>query len=60
MNNYRINDTLDLLKEKLRILHAFNIVHLDIKPENIAFSPAYNEYVFIDFGLSRIIKEGKG
>ena len=60
MNNYIINEALELLKNKLQLLHAFNIVHLDIKPENIAYSPAYNEYVFIDFGLSRIIKETRG
>jgi serine/threonine protein kinase len=42
MNNYRINKTLDLLKNKLSLLHAFNIVHLDIKPENIAYCPTYN------------------
>jgi serine/threonine protein kinase len=60
MSNYRINDYLSLLKNKLLLLHALNIVHLDIKPENVAYSPAYNEYVFIDFGLSRMIKEVRG
>jgi serine/threonine protein kinase len=25
---------------------------INIKPENIAFSPFFQEYVFIDFGLS--------
>jgi serine/threonine protein kinase len=35
-------------------------VHLDIKPENIAFSLSYNSYVFIDFGLSRMVKEDIG
>ncbi len=60
MSNYRINDTLVLLKDKLLLLHALNIVHLDIKPENVAYSPAYNEYIFIDFGLSRMVKEVRG
>lgn len=46
------------LKIILSIFHHFNIVHMDIKPKNIAFSQSYNEYVFIDFGLSRAIKEG--
>jgi len=46
----------DELKNKLRKLHCFNVVHLDIKPENIGFSPSLQEPVFIDFGLSKTIK----
>jgi serine/threonine protein kinase len=38
------------------MMHGFNTVHTDIKPENIMFSPAYQKYVFIDYGLSKIIK----
>jgi len=33
-----------------------HIVHLDIKPDNIAFSPKLNCLVFIDFGLSKSIR----
>lgn len=48
------------LRSSLNILHHFNIVHLDIKPENIAFSAHHNQHVFIDFGLSRAINESFG
>jgi len=41
-------------------MHRFNIVHFDIKPENIMFSPTFKKAVFIDFGLSEIIKESFG
>ena len=44
------------LKRKLHFLHQFNIVHLDIKPSNIAFSKRLNSFVFLDFGLSKMIK----
>jgi serine/threonine protein kinase len=33
---------------------------MDIKPQNIMFSPSRKELVFIDFGLSAILKEGIG
>lgn len=32
------------------------LVHLDIKIENIGFSNIYNKYIFLDFGLSLLIK----
>ena len=41
-----------LLKEQLRIMHEFKIIHFDIKPENIVFSRYYDKLVFIDFGFS--------
>ena len=33
-------------------MHSYNIIHYDIKPDNICFSNAYKKPVFIDFGLS--------
>ena len=33
---------------------------MDIKPENIAFSQHHKQHVFIDFGLSKAIKEPLG
>jgi serine/threonine protein kinase len=47
------------LKVRLFWLHQLNIVHLDIKPENITFSPSTG-LVFIDFGLSNILEEKAG
>lgn len=44
------------LEKKLYLLHQMHIVHLDIKPANIGFSNK-NGYVFVDFGLSKTIKE---
>jgi serine/threonine protein kinase len=49
-----------ILKRKLHILHSFHIVHMDIKPMNIMFSPSKKELVLIDFGFSNIIKEEIG
>jgi len=33
---------------------------MDIKPANICFRPNKNELVFIDFGLTKFIKENVG
>jgi serine/threonine protein kinase len=58
------NHTLDLsrglekdLQSALLRMHSLKLIHFDIKPENICFSPYFQKYVFIDFGLHRIIKE---
>lgn len=40
------------LKKALYILHGIKIIHFDIKPENTMYSPFYNKFVFIDFGLA--------
>ncbi len=41
-------------------MHSLKIVHCDIKPQNIAFSPNFDDLIFLDFGLTRIIKERAG
>lgn len=41
-------------------MHSAKFVHVDIKPSNIAFSNFFNKHIFIDFGLSDIIKETYG
>jgi len=48
------------LRQLLATMHRWNIIHYDIKPDNICFSSEYNKIVFIDFGLSDIVKEGLG
>jgi serine/threonine protein kinase len=41
-------------------MHQLNLVHMDIKLENVMFSQTYSKFVFIDFGLSRFISESRG
>ena len=41
-------------------MHSLHITHGNIKPDNIMFSPSLKKFVFVDFGVSRIIKEEKG
>jgi tRNA A-37 threonylcarbamoyl transferase component Bud32 len=48
------------LKNQLQILHQFNIVHFDVTTNNIAFSREFNCHIFIDYGLSLLIKESPG
>ena len=33
---------------------------MDIKPENIAYSPHFHKFVFIDFGFTEMIQENIG
>lgn len=49
------NSRIDHFYENLAVLHKLSIVHQDIKPENIMYSPSFDRAIFIDFGLSRII-----
>lgn len=39
-------------KTAVKIAHFFRLIHYDIKPENICFSPKQDRLVFIDFGFS--------
>jgi serine/threonine protein kinase len=48
------------LQRKLHLLHTLHIVHLDIKPENLGFSVKHNSFIFIDFGLSKVVTEEIG
>lgn len=41
-------------------MHQINLVHMDIKPSNIAFSPTFQKHIFLDFGLSQFITEKIG
>lgn len=43
------------LKEDLRLIHSFQIIHGDIKSDNIMWSSYYEKNVFIDFGISRVL-----
>ena len=45
------------LKICLGKLHCLKFIHKDIKVENTVFSPYYNKYVLIDFGITHLIEE---
>lgn len=47
----------DMLYWNLALLHKFHLIHMDIKPDNLMLSPTFRKAVFIDFGLSRFIRE---
>lgn len=40
-------------------MHKLKINHVDIKRENIMFSPSFKKSVFIDFGTTTYVKENK-
>lgn len=48
------------ITDNLYTMHSFRIIHGDIKLENIMWSPNHKKNVFIDFGLSKLIKEKPG
>lgn len=38
-------------------MHQLGLIHKDIKPENIMYSPILGKCVFIDFGISHFVIE---
>lgn len=48
------------LQESLYLMHSLKIVHFDIKPDNIMYSPTFKRTVFIDFGLSEAVPISAG
>ena len=44
----------------MMVLHKQKIVHMDINPGNIMYSPTFKKLVFIDYGFSKIIEEEQG
>ena len=57
---YAKENELEAMSEDLLMMHSFRIIHGDIKFENIMWSPTYKKNVFIDFGLSKFLKEKIG
>lgn len=50
-----INQFTERMKFCLRTMHIMGLVHKDIKPQNIMYSPSVGDYVFIDFGITDYI-----
>jgi serine/threonine protein kinase len=44
----------------LATIHSLQIIHFDIKPQNIMYSKSFKKTVLIDFGLSKMISEKVG
>lgn len=44
------------LKYCVRLMHSLNLIHKDIKPSNIMYSPSSRDLVLIDFGISEVVK----
>lgn len=62
--NLRKLPSMSNFKERLdfcvQSLHRLQIIHKDIKPDNIMFSKAWNDYVLVDFGISEAVFEKPG
>lgn len=44
----------------LRVMHSLRLVHKDVKPSNILFSPSVGDFVLLDFGVSTYVFEELG
>ena len=49
----------EALIDKLRIMHAFHIVHGDVKVGNVVWSPSAGSLVFIDFDFACYVRNGR-
>lgn len=41
-------------------MHSLNIIHGDIKPDNIMYSQENKKFVFVDFGFSKCLQGKPG
>ena len=56
----RIEQIEEAIRESLAALHSFKAVHMDIKPDNIAYSPHHKKFVLLDFGFAEFLREDVG
>lgn len=56
-HNELILGSRSILESSLRTMHSIGLIHKDIKPSNILFSPSVGKCVFIDFGISHFVVE---
>ena len=45
------------MNKKLLKMRQLHLIHADIKPDNILYSPGWKKIVLIDFGLAMFIKQ---
>jgi serine/threonine protein kinase len=44
------------LSERLALMHSLGLIHCDIKPENVLYSPQRQAFVYGDFGMALLSK----
>jgi len=54
ISEIRIAEIMTQIFKALHILHSHQIIHKDIKPDNIMYNPTTHKITFIDFGMSCI------
>ena len=57
LNQIEVIKIIRLIADALQEAHASNILHLDVKPQNILFDEAANQPLLADFGLARLSQE---
>ena len=61
LSSIKLDDSVFMgLKRKVKLMHFFKMVHLDVKNDNIMYSSERKEAVLIDFGFSKFIEESLG
>jgi serine/threonine protein kinase len=51
-----LEEVLTQIKQSLKLMHSLKIIHNDIKSENIMYSPHHKKVVFIDFGITQLVR----
>ena len=59
-NDGYANDKYEQLFEAMKEMHSLKIVHRDMKPDNVDWSPHFSRWVFLDFGFATVLEEEVG